>query len=923
LQQVYCTNCGLTGVMAGAFHDLPSLTQVILTNNPSITEVPLDFLSDSARLPSLQAVDLAGSGLPCTPTSAYRSMTLTINTGGLTACPNMCEAGFYATVTSHDAATGSCMWACEQGYQADESIPPMQGVCQPAVQGSRDAATARAMTYCSPHCKGAWVGDGVCNHACAVPECGFDYRDCHLPIPDHSLQPMVLDEGAWQQAVLGHAARSKSFFNAFYLMDRADADRDLVLSVSEAEAIGIYHSSYEELGEGTVTGVYRLVTGWIAAMQGVSRFDGNATNAADALIRLADLIDINGMKDGVLSPGEAARLGLMMSRFSVLDADQSGSLELGEVAGSFADPCMHAKFTATPGRGVLSGSFKVEVDALFLSDPGPRTCRFLIQPDWFYPAAADGTMGTTTGHDAPQFGGVDTTVSLYSGPYFPGRPADCLGALVHKKWVLTSGACNAPYARIGIREYMITRFFAHPGAPAPGFDVGLAELSEEAADPPVDFLMGDSVEYHEGCSNGFFSAPLPLGWVPVTDGNGTIVNGTRRNLTDGTMWHETSVGWNDVMDVIGSTPTAYWVEDPVAVADYGQCSRAHELAADEPLPPSSEGRVICAARANCPPGTLSVPMHGTPLFMRTDPERGPILVGIAQSERVGETCGYEPPTIYTKVSSVQQWARSVTRDIGMHAPRGIRVDFDTIDLPPGASVTVTEAHPPEAMMPGAVPGQVLGVDGGPFACQLEGTKAIGKGSVVVEVQIPPVNQSQECVAVGEGCVGAKVEADWEEVGCDAFKDRMCDVEGCMGYVHAEPGRTTCFDPVCQLGLPPWGAEMRKLKEEHKLVMGGLGKLRSDRYPTAKTYACVRDWDAQAEMMCGAREGEYVCFKHLEEDKVMKFMGGVGKEKVVTPATKAAMAAKYRKDKGLLTYLDLQETIRANRAATVANALWWW
>jgi hypothetical protein len=130
----------------------------------------------------------------------------------------------------------------------------------------------------------------------------------------------------------------------------------------------------------------------------------------------------------------------------------------------------------------------------------------------------------------------------------------------------------------------------------------------------------------------------------------------------------------------------------------------------------------------------------------------------------------------------------------------------------------------------------------------------------------------------------------------------------------------CEDPKCDIGLDTWGEEMKMLKKDGRLVMGGLGTQRSNTYPTAKTYACVRDWSAEHELQCGARVGEFVCFKHLEEDGEMAPMGGLGKDSIVKKEKREEMARRYRRDMGLHLFAD---TFSALWEARPAENLWWW
>jgi hypothetical protein len=85
---------------------------------------------------------------------------------------------------------------------------------------------------------------------------------------------------------------------------------------------------------------------------------------------------------------------------------------------------------------------------------------------------------------------------------------------------------------------------------------------------------------------------------------------------------------------------------------------------------------------------------------------------------------------------------------------------------------------------------------------------------------------------------------------------------------------------CSLSLT-WG-ELRQFEDKGQAYMGGLGMRRVQKAGVKyDVWSCVRDWDEEEQLACGARRNELACFWFEENSQQFHFKGLNQKTKLVS------------------------------------------
>jgi len=777
----------------------------------------------------------------------------------------------FSLLSAYNSSGGSCQWDCLSNYLLDQT-PPQTCISRggPAPVTARNSSQARAVEpYCAPGCRSKGVADGVCDVACLTASCAWDLRDCW----NANLTEMVALPGGLHGVKVRSGNTRKI---AMSVVSNGDINGDLTIDPSESLAsFGLTDVQHNFLSGGpgwliTAGHVSELVVSLFGAIDGTAQFAGDVGLAAEVFVRLGD----RGTRDLGLDLSEAVALGVSQQRFRELDIDADGFVFAWELhSKASSDACGFARFTAVPAED-RKGKISVHSDALW---GDARTCSFLIQPNWFYPA--EQTPGA-----APPTGDAQSTVSLYAESAGTiGRTVTCLGALVHSRWVLSSGGCaDVRFASVGGgAEIEVEKVVVHPGYAgwAGGNDVALVMLKGQGAVgvPPVRMQEIDSLFYKE-CNAFSLFTPRP-----------------NPNTTEPTLWQETAQRASTLQD----------------------CSSALQSATGDASPPLTPDSTVCSSPLEQPCNVTATPLPlqtppspGTPLFLRQEELEPPVLLAISSAEGLPASCGEAPPSVYTLVPSVIQWIRSVSSDLGSFAPRGISVTVPRYAHSATSSVSVREAQEPL----GSVGGELVPQGEGSCVAGSQKEVLLGRGSVVVDVTVGSVQQDASCSREGKDCVGVDFKISWSEVSCSDFQATDGTCRGPKGCVVPDEGREVCGEPECGLDMT---VQAIMEKYPHQSVFGGLGRRTvSD----AVMYACLRGWGATSAKACGAREDEFVCFKHYETDDTFEVMGVNSVQKLVKPKKAADMKQKQKKADKTKSLNELFNALRARDGA--AAAVWW-
>jgi len=697
---------------------------------------------------------------------------------------------------------------------------------------------------------------------------------------------------------------------ALKLVWMADQDLDGRLSAMEAEeAYGIEMELYEQMfGDWTVADIADDIMAWFNILGGGDVPDEYNFEVAS---RGAFVLDLNG--DHSLDMHEAM-LAHLSPLFAWLDLDADGLVSMEEmrlVLTTMQDDACDGAELLTEREGKIESKIP-------LPGMAPITCAWLIQPNYYYwgryeateaqPVRRSGsaepssvrrsgsksvaatklrarvhkdtgnvvTLPTSNVNDnvlrqkehqiraetaakTRAFEGMAVDAGAYEFVVsFEGTEGlqICAGALIRADTVLTTAWCagelkmlmaanpSAITARIGSTQIAsggeqipVSGVAMHPHYDVDGgFDVGVAWLMFDAAMRPASMYDGGDLGIND-CTRMTMSY---LGW-----GADDMLKRAGMGLFDydecKDMYH-----WATGMHVVGP----------------------EELCAKTKV---DEGVVDCKSVAS-----------GSPLVVRVPTEPNVTkVVGIASLSEGCLAQGF--PALFTRSSSVIQWVMSLDT-MGLHPATKIELTVTELGLPMESVVDVYAG--------GWASADML-LDTLDSKCQVPKTVTDeGTGSMLLVLTVMPYTNETECD--GECFRALGMEAEYHLIGCEENFHKImgstqadCEmpsamgIEGCVFEMSPEHG-PRCMDPPAPMTVP-W-SRLGPMEDEGKVYSGGLGKRAVRTHDTEYgVWTCIRDWDAEEQLACGAQKGELCCYWFEEKARRWDFQGLNGDVKLVREA----------------------------------------
>jgi len=247
------------------------------------------------------------------------------------------------------------------------------------------------------------------------------------------------------------------------------------------------------------------------------------------------------------------------------------------------------------------------------------------------------------------------------------------------------------------------------------------------------------------------------------------------------------------------------------------------------------------------------PCHGDmglPLTARVKGRAGSMLLGLAHKDHCSKDV--KLPAVFTRISSSLQWIRATVPQLGAY-PRQFDIELDIMEL-------------------GLPEGAHLHVYSGP---NLMDHKLVEDGMLDSKCQVPWQTSTHEGAML---LVLSMPEEGDRKSNCDH------ECVDTMGFT-AKFGLAEC--PECTANCTmsvTWDRMGPEFEDKGKGYTGGLGKRMVKRVDREYgVWACVRDWDAQEQMACGARNKELACFWFEEKSRYFEFKGLNEKTRLVTAA----------------------------------------
>ena len=269
----------------------------------------------------------------------------------------------------------------------------------------------------------------------------------------------------------------------------------------------------------------------------------------------------------------------------------------------------------------------------------------------------------------------------------------------------------------------------------------------------------------------------------------------------------------------------------VQLTDHRECMERYHMVAgnvyDELAGMGKGGGVsrseICVAVPKTDPptgpcfGDVGLPLTASKIKGR----EGSWLLGLSHADHCSD--GQPLPAVFTRVSSSLQW---ILATVKAPHPEQFTMNLDIMELglPEGANLTVH--HGPYFSETNLVEDGVLD-----SKCMVPWGTMTGDGAMLIMLHMPTHVHScdKECV---------------DTMGFTA-KFGLAECEHCTDD--------------CKLSVP-WDKMGPEFEDKGKGFTGGLGKRlvkRADK--DYGVWACVRDWDAEEQMACGAQHNELACF----------------------------------------------------------------
>jgi hypothetical protein len=295
----------------------------------------------------------------------------------------------------------------------------------------------------------------------------------------------------------------------------------------------------------------------------------------------------------------------------------------------------------------------------------------------------------------------------------------------------------------------------------------------------------------------------------------------------------------------------------VQLADHRQCmERYHTVAGnvyDELTGMGKGGGVsrseICVAIPKSdPPTGPCYGDEGLPLTAsKIKGRHGSWLLGLSHADHCHDDL--QLPAVFTRISSSLQWIRATLPHMAAH-PHQFTMTFDLMELglPEGANITVHS---------------------GPY---FDETNVVEDGLLDSKCQVPWGAKTTD------GAMLIMLSMPDHEVSCDK------ECVDTMGFT-AKFGLEECPECVhdCSLSVT-WDKMGPEFEDKGKGFTGGLGKRMVKRADKEYgVWACVRDWDEEEQMKCGAQHNELACFWFEEKHRTFDFKGLNHETRLVTPA----------------------------------------
>jgi len=663
----------------------------------------------------------------------------------------------------------------------------------------------------------------------------------------------------------------------------ADKNKDGMVSQAEAEAIygverEVYDKVFDEWDTESIAKSFMTMYNVFYGGEVEEMFDPKAT--AEALLQVADF---NG--DMKLDMQEAAFAGIAdVAPWLDLNSDMMVSMdELAQVLMMRGDVC---DGFMTLGERV--GEIETKLPLRY------GMCAWLVQPAWFYEVPEDAMMGgqrtnirragsargaakvravvkedgqvvapptsqaenhlrakekemretqhaqtrNLAGGVAVAQGEFEFVASVESG----GQQL-CAGALVKPQWVMTSAAC---IELVHMEQRMNRLVTVRIGSTSVG--VGGEDI------PIMDSWMHPSFVIDGGFDAGLIKLQGESSMTPA-------------RLYDGG-----DIGINDcarmTMRYLGFDQQAGLQSVGMRLFDFEECGdRFHMSSGAEIVGPEE----LCATTHNFEVDCQNA-ATGSPLVVNT-PTMPNVTMLIGVSSIVEACHGPGLPAVFTRTSAVLQWVLSTSSDLGVHPANGLQLVVEQLGLPPQALLEVFKGsamHMSKRLEPPL-----------DSKCQTPARFSDeGEGSMLLVLSMPPPNATVPCDDECIGLMGFK--ASYHTVGCAenfmGFTQEECELPdqgGLMGceYEAAVPGEhpAMCKQPPAPMTVP-WN-RLGPMEDEGKVFSGGLGKRAvKNVHEEFGVWTCIRDWNMEEQVACGARQGELCCYWFEEKSRTWVLQG---------------------------------------------------
>jgi len=467
-----------------------------------------------------------------------------------------------------------------------------------------------------------------------------------------------------------------------------------------------------------------------------------------------------------------------------------------------------------------------------------------------HPAGDGGGSGDSEDEAAKSFL-VSITIeeTMAGAPGQPGPPVHthmCSGALIGKTTVLTTAMCLKKVldrqGEFSQDQNDMQRLLVH----VYGEDVSKSGLSKE-------FSVSGTPQMHP---SALFDLQYDIGVVTLDRASNArpahLYDGGDLGISDCKRMKLSYLSWGNItlgLDTNSSKMTM------VKLHDHRDCQKKYHAetgsAYDEVHGHGTDGGVgtseICVVtdpKDATPQGPCFGDL-GLPLTARVKGVDGSVLLGLAHSD----DCGSGLPAVFTRVSSSLQWIRATVPELSAHPHQyTMKLMIEELGLPTGATLKIFEGPNFEQ--------EKMVADGElETKCSVPWETETSKGAMLIVLEMP--ERVPECDNV---CVDTMaIKASFALNDCEECTEN------------------------CSLSVK-WDKMGPMFEDKGKGYTGGLGKRMVKRIDKEfGVWACVRDWDDEEQMACGAQHNELACFWFEEKSREFQFKGLNEQTRLVTPA----------------------------------------